>query len=249
MNSTRRGFLASAAAGTAYAKAWKPSRVVGANDRIGLGLIGVGIRGNGHLRKLVERSAEVKDVQPVAACDIYTRWKERAKAVGKLEDKDIHHDYRDLLVRDDVDAVVISTPDHWHAQMAIDAMAGGKDVYLEKPMTLTIDEARQVAEAAHRYERVLQIGSGGVSDPKNQVARKLVENGEIGDLLWAQGSMGRYIEHGDWNYFVDEEASPETIDWKRWLGPAPKRPFSAERYFRWRKYWDYSGGIATDLYY
>ncbi|MCP5119876.1 MAG: hypothetical protein GY953_54450, partial [bacterium] len=96
---------------------------------------------------------------------------------------------------------------------------------------------------------VLQIGSGGVSDPRNKTARKLVEGGEIGDLLWGQGSMGRYTVHGDWNYFVDEEASPESIDWKRWLGPARKRPFSAERYFRWRKYWDYSGGIATDLYY
>lgn len=257
MDSTRRSFIGAAAAGTAaYAKSLKPSlplaqpgRVVGANDRIRLGLIGVGIRGNGHMRSLVKRAAEVKDVEPAAACDVYARWKERAKANGKLTDKDIHHDYRELLARNDIDAVVISTPDHWHAQMAIDAMAAGKDCYLEKPMTLTIDEARQVAEAAKRYGRVLQIGSGGVSDPRNKVARKLVEDGEIGDLLWAQGSMGRCVPHGDWNYFVDDEASPETIDWPRWLGSARKRPFSAERFFRWRKYWDYSGGIATDLYY
>jgi len=258
--STRRGFLGGAAAtlagSSASAAVLKPtvsarsaSRVVGANDRINLGLIGVGIRGSGHLRKLVERSEAARDVQPVTACDVYTRWKQRAKAIAKLEDKDIFNDYRELLARNDVDAVLIATPDHWHAQMAIDAMAAGKDVYLEKPMTLTISEARQVAEAAAKQGKVLEIGSGGVSDPRNKKARELIEGGEIGDLLWAQTSMGRYIPHGDWNYFVDEEATPETIDWRRWLGSAPKRAFSAERFFRWRKYWDYSGGIATDLYY
>ena len=263
-DSTRRHFLGRTAAGlaalggasAASAKSTRPSlparsaaRVVGANDRINLGMIAVGGMGGGHLRGFMAQSEEQKDIQVVAVCDIYARRKERAKTVAKLDDKGVHHDYRELLARNDVDAVVIASPDHWHAQMAIDSMAAGKDVYLQKPMTLTVDEAREVAEAASRYQRVLQVGSQHLSDPRHNKARELIQAGEIGELLWAQCTYSRNSKRGEWNYYVEEEASPETIDWKRWLGPAPKRPFSAERYFRWRKYWDYSGGIATDLFY
>lgn len=261
--STRRRFVGRATAVaafgstlSAYAKRVKPtmsarsaSRVVGANDRINLGLVGLGMRGVNHLRHLTQRTEEVKDVQTTAVSDLYTRWKKRATAISGLQGRDIHHDYRELLERSDVDAVIISTPDHWHAQMAVDAMTADKDVYLEKPMTLTIDEAQQVAEMSKKTGHVLQIGSGGVSDPKYKKARELIEGGEIGDLLWAQASMGRFTEHGDWNYHIDKECTPENVDWKRWLGSAASRPFSAERFSRWRKYWDYSGGIATDLYY
>ena len=260
---TRRSFLgrgtavaALPAAALAAGKSLKPSlparsasRVVGANDRINVGIIGTGGMGTSHLRAFVAQGDETKDVQVVAVNDIYTRRKERARTLARLEEKDVHHDYRELLARNDVDAVVIATPDHWHAQMAIDALAAGKDVYLQKPMTYTLDEARAVAQAAARYQRVLQVGSQGVSDPRNQVARRLIEQGEIGELLWATATSSRNSLRGEWNYRVEPEGTPETIDWKRWLGPAPKRPFSAERYFRWRKYWDYSGGIATDLFY
>ncbi len=245
---SRRGFLAGAAlSGMGAASA---ARVVGANDRIHVGSIGVGGMGSGHLRSLVEQSKEEKGgVQVVAVCDVYSVRRKRAQGVAKLEDKSVYSDYRELLGRSDVDAVFIATPDHWHAQMAIDAMAAGKDVYLQKPMTLTIDEARQTAEAARRYSRVLQVGSQHLSDPRHHMARKLIEQGEIGELLWAQGTYSRNSEFGEWNYHVDEQGTPENIDWTRWLGRAPKRPFSAERYFRWRKYWDYSGGIATDLFF
>ncbi len=253
MERTRRDFLAGAATAAATLgaspTARSASRVLGTGDRIRVGIIGVGGMGFGHLRSFVRQSEETRDIQVVAASDIYTRCKERAKAVAGLQDKDVHRDYRDLLARSDVDAVLIATPDHWHARMAIDAMAAGKDVYLQKPMTLTIDEARQVAQAAVQHKRVLQIGSQHVSDPRCHKTREAIQAGEIGELLWAQGTYSRNSRVGEWNYYVDEEASPETIDWPRWLGPAPKRPFSAERYFRWRKYWDYSGGIATDLFY
>ncbi len=239
---TRRAFVGSVAFGVA-------ARVVGANDRINIGIIGTGGMGTGHLRAFVRQSDEKKDLQVVAVSDVYTRRKERARAAARLSEKDVHHDYRDLLARADVDAVVIATPDHWHARMAVDALAAGKDVYLQKPMTYTVDEARAVAEAAARYKRVLQVGSQGVSDPRNQVARQLIEQGEIGELLWAQAASSRNSVFGEWNYRIDEDATEQMIDWRRWLGKAPRRPFSPERYFRWRKYWDYSGGIATDLFY
>ncbi len=255
MSATRRSFLANTVAGAASATALKPSvsvksgRVLGANDRINMAVVGVGNNGSGMLRTLLARQNGVKDTQVVAVCDIYTRRKERAASTAKLESKDVHHDYRDVLARPDVDGVVFSVPDHWHAQMALDAMAAGKDVYLQKPMTLTIDEARQVHQGTIRFGRVLQVGSQHLSDARYHHARKLVEAGEIGDLLWAHGTYSRNSIAGEWNYYVEEEASPETIDWTRWIGTAPKRAFSAERYFRWRKYWDYSGGIATDLFY
>lgn len=263
-DSTRRDFLGRTAAGlaalggasAAAAGTMKPSlparsasRVVGANDRINVGMIAVGGMGGGHLRGFMAQSEAQKDIQVVAVCDVYTRRKERAKSMARLDDNGVHHDYRELLARNDVDAVVIASPDHWHAQMSIDSMAAGKDVYLQKPMTLTIEEARQVAEAATKYQRVLQVGSQHLSDPRHHKARELIQAGEIGELLWAQCTYSRNSRRGEWNYFVEEEATPQTIDWKRWLGPAPKRSFSAERYFRWRKYWDYSGGIATDLFY
>ncbi len=259
--SSRRDFLGRAAvaftvSGGARAEALKPSiparsasRVPGANDRINVGMIGVGGMGTGHLRSFVKQSEETKDIQVVAVCDVYTKRKERARDIARLTDKDVHHDYRELLARNDVDGVVIATPDHWHAQMAIDAMAAGKDVYLQKPMTLTIPEARRIAEAAARYKRILQVGSQHLSDPRHHKARELIQQGEIGELLWAQCTYSRNSKRGEWNYRVEPEGTPQTIDWPRWLGPAPKRPFSAERYFRWRKYWDYSGGIATDLFY
>lgn len=260
---TRRVFLYGAAANTLAAasrrqgKGIRPSvparsaaRVLGANDRINVGHIGVGGMGFSHLRAFVQQSETQKDIQSVAVCDVYTRRKERARQAAKLDNKDVYHDYRDLLARPDIDAVVIATPDHWHGQMALDAVTAGKDVYLQKPMTYTIEEARAVAEAAQKYGRIIQIGSQGVSDPKNMLARKIVESGEIGELLWATATASRNSVIGEWNYYrVEKEATPETVDWNRWLGSAPKRPFSPERYFRWRKYWDYSGGIATDLFY
>ena len=225
------------------------ARVLGANDRIRVGIIGTGGMGGSHLRALTEQSEKQGDIQVGAASDVYQKRKERAQALAKLSDKDIHHDYRELLARQDIDAVFIVTPDHWHAQMALDALAAGKDAYLQKPMTLTFEEAKAVAESAARLERILQVGGQHVSDPRHHVARKLIEQGEIGTLLWAQGSACRNSLRGEWNDRIDEDASPANLDWDRWLGSAPKRPFSAERYFRWRKYWDYSGGIATDLFY
>lgn len=256
---TRRAFLgASAALIPAQAKERKikpgvpaksAARVIGANDRIRVGMIGVGIMGTGHLRAFVRQQEAEKDIEVAAIADVYQRHRERAKAISKLGDQDITVDYRNLLQRGDVDCVLIATPDHWHAQMAIDAFAAGKDVYLQKPITLTVDESAQVVEAAAKYQRVLQVGSQFLSDLRWHKARELIGEGAIGEVLWGQTTYSRNSVAGEWNYYIDEEANPETIDWPRWLGPARKRPFSAERFFRWRKYWEYSNGIASDLYY
>lgn len=264
--STRRGFirnasLAATAAGPVAMMAAKPqgikptvsarsaSRVVGANDRINLGMIGMGGMGTVHLQAFMKQSEEEKDIQVVAVCDVYKRRKERAMTIAKLTEDGVYHDYVGLLGRSDVDAVLIATPDHWHGQMALDSLAAGKDVYLEKPMTHTIEEAKAITEAVKRYNRILQVGNQGLSSPSTKIVKEIIDRGEIGTILAAQATSARNSLLGEWNYRIEPEGTPETIDWNRWLGPAPKRPFDADRYFRFRKYWDYSGGIATDLFF
>lgn len=225
------------------------TRAAGANDRINIGMIGVGGRGSGHVRTLNRRTEMKGDVRIVAISDIYSKRKQAAQELARVDPGDVYQDYHDLLARSDVNAVFIATPDHWHARMAIDAMEAGKDVYLEKPMTLTIDEARQVAQKTKETGRVLQVGSQHTSDKRNQKARELVAEGWIGPVLWAHSTYSRNSIYGEWDYHIDEGATAEEIGWKQFLGSAPARPFDPDRYFRWRKYWDYSGGIATDLFY
>jgi predicted dehydrogenase len=163
-------------------------------------------------------------------------------------------DYRELLARPDIDAVIIATPDHWHARMAIDAMNQGKDVYLEKPMCHSNEEIRDLVRTVQATKRVLQVGSQTTSADQWWKARKAIADGMIGQMLSSQGSYHRNSVRGEWNYTINPAAGPDAkgdnyIDWKTWLGPAPDRPYDADRFFRFRKYWDYSGGIATDLFY
>lgn len=255
--SSRREFL-SRAAGTAAAlslgkkllvpatQAPASGPVPGANERINFALIGCGGRGMGLTRGVLARAKEKADVEVVACADIYQKRKDRAAELTKVK---VYHDYREVLARSDVDAVIIATPDHWHARQAIAACKAGKDVYLEKPMTYTVEEAREVAETVRRTGRILQVGSQHVSEDQYWQAKKLIAEGVIGKVLWSQASYSRNSLRGEWNYPIDPEAGPQNLDWKAFLGSAPKRPFDKERYFRWRKYWDYSGGIATDLFY
>ncbi|MBP6963351.1 MAG: Gfo/Idh/MocA family oxidoreductase [Armatimonadetes bacterium] len=222
-------------------------RVLGANDRILIGVIGCGGKGTDHLRKLVEKSKDpAARIAVVAVCDIYEPRKDRGK---RTCGGDVYHEYRKLLERSDLDAVVIATPDHWHARMATDAMEAGKDVYLEKPMTYTWEEARELVGVVKQTGRVLQVGAQSCSDDRWWKANKLIRDGAIGKVLWTTGSFSRNSTRGEWNYPIDEGANADNLDWKAFLGSAPKRSFDVERFFRWRKYWDYSGGIATDLFY
>ena len=264
----RRGFLKSvsatgltlAAATTAIAAktAGKMSggRVIGANDRINIGVIGCGGRGrydadafNGFAQK------HNNACQIVAACDVYEKRKKMVADKYKVKG---YLDYRELLNQSDVDAVVIATPDHWHAKMAMDAMDKGKDVYLEKPMVHTNEDARQLVATVKETKRILQVGSQTTSADIWWKAKKAIADGMIGQMIESQGSYHRNSTEGEWNWPIEAGAGPDAkgddfVDWNMWLGSqfklAPKRAWDADRFFRFRKYWDYSLGIASDLFY
>jgi predicted dehydrogenase len=232
-------------------------RVLGANDRINIGVIGVGGRGSYVGRAFSEYGKKNGDcLQIVAVCDVYEKRKKRAQEFFQKQGytTDAYLDYNEVIGRKDIDAVIVATPDHWHAKIALAAMDHGKDVYLEKPMCHTNDEARQLINTVKETKRVLQVGSQTTSADQWYKAKKAIADGMIGPMLMSQGSYHRNSVEGEWNWPIDPNAGPEGkgedfIDWKTWLGPAAKRPWDADRFFRFRKYWDYSGGIATDLFY
>lgn len=234
--------------GLAQAKGTMASpRVIGANDRINYAVIGVGGMGNGHLNALKSLEEE-QNIRVVGVCDVFEKRRERARAALKLPHSWSYKDYRELLERDDIDVVVVATPDHWHGKICCDAMEAGKHVYVEKPMTRHFDEAVAMWDTAKRTGRIVQVGSQGCTDAKWHKAGEIVRSGKIGKVIWAQGSYCRNNPNGEWNYGIDPDLKPEAIDWNAWLGSAPKRPFSPERYHRWRKYWDYGTGIIGDLW-
>lgn len=228
-------------------------RIIGSNDRINLALIGCGGRGHDLLRWAMQTGAMPNTpAQLVAVCDVYVKRKNDAQKLAKCDSA--YSDYREIIARKDIDAVIVATPDHWHGKIALDALNSGKDVYLEKPMTHTIEEARMLVEAVDKNKRVLQVGSQTTSSDQWWKAKKAIQDGMIGDLIMSQGSYHRNSRNGEWNWHIDADAGPDGkgddyIDWDTWLGPAEKRKYNADRFFRFRKYWDYSGGIATDLYY
>jgi predicted dehydrogenase len=252
---TRRDFVKTSVAAAGAAAIYHTNvhaRVLGANDRINIGCIGLGGRGSGVMRWAIETGKNSRPAQVVAVCDVYRKRLNKAKEFSQAELATL--DYHEVIARKDIDAVIIATPDHWHAPIAIEAMRAGKDVYCEKPMTRTVEEAKKFYETARATNRVVQIGSQTTSSDQWWKARKAIEDGMIGQLLMSQGSYHRNSTKGEWNYPIDQNAGPDAkgddyIDWKMWLGAAPKRNFEAERFFRFRKYWDYSGGIATDLFY
>jgi len=234
---SRRDFIGGAAATVALAStnAW------GANEKLGVALIGCGGQGMNHLHRL----AKNPQVKVLGVCDIYKPRLDNAVAVSGAKK---YHDYRDLLADTDIDCVWVATPDHWHARMAIEAMEAGKDVYCEKPMARYWRDARDFLEVARKTGRVVQIGSQDTSRPIWRRAKELVDANKLGKLVWSQTSIARNVRDGDWKYGVNLAAGKHNLDWKRFLGPAQDRPYDPERFFRWRKYFDYSGGIATDLF-
>jgi predicted dehydrogenase len=255
-SSNRRDFLKNAAALgvasslTRSALIAGPSRIIGANDRINVGIIGCGGRGTGVARDFA-KAGETKNARVAMVCDVYQK---RVNANAEYHKVKGTLDYREVLDNPEIDAVYIATPDHWHAAIAIAAMDKGKDVYLEKPMVHTLEESRQLINTVKETKRVLQVGSQTTSGDQWAKARKAIADGMIGDMLMSQGSYHRNSLDGEWNYAIDNAAGPQGkgadyIDWKMWLGSAPERQWNADRFFRFRKYWDYSGGIATDLFY
>jgi predicted dehydrogenase len=242
----RRRFLgrlgaaaAASALGAPRALARTAPRRVAPGDRIGLGLIGVGSLGaNHHLPKFLG----MPEFEVLAVAD--PDREHVARAVQRTDGKAAGYgDYRRLLDRADIDAVLIATPDHWHALTAIHSCEAGKDVYCEKPLTLTIAEGRAIVRAARRCERVFQVGTQQRSDRRFRRACELVRNGRIGELRHVEAVLGR----GPHSPGGPDGDAPATLDWDMWLGPAPWRPYNRHRcHYDFRWFYDYSGGKMTD---
>lgn len=214
-----------------------------ANDQIQLAVIGAG--GMGMVD--VDTAVKVPGVKLVAACDCYDG---RLAAVRDEYGSDVFtsRDYREVLARDDVDAVIIGTPDHWHSRISTDAMRAGKAVYCEKPMVHSIPQGYEVIRAEKETGKTFQVGSQGMSSLGNEKARDLFREGAIGELNYAEGFWARNDPIGAWQYAIPEDASEETVDWDQFLGDAPKRPYDPLRIFRWRNYRDYGTGVSGDLF-
>ncbi|MDX2145893.1 MAG: Gfo/Idh/MocA family oxidoreductase [Planctomycetota bacterium] len=220
-----------------------------------IGVIGTGGMGRGHIDAYINaiHKAGKEKVHIVAVCDVNDFFLADAKAKCDAQDgvkAEAYKYYRKLIARDDIHGVLIASPEHWHAQQAIDALMAGKDVYLEKPMTLRLDEAvalRQVVKA--NPDMIMQVGTQYAAQPKYREAKKVIESGALGPALWSQCSYCRNTPDGEWNYYqVDDRWKPgENIDWDAWCGPAGKHEWDPKLYIRWRRFRKFSTGIVGDL--
>jgi predicted dehydrogenase len=242
---SRRAFV-SASAASVVATAASANRVMGANGRLRVGIIGCGGLAQGqHIPKLMKMK-ESDNVEIAAVCDVYQKRLDQAAATtGATPIKD----YRAILDNKDIDYVAIVTPEHWHARMTLDAADAGKNIYCEKPMTWSIDQAKQVVKKIQETRVKMQVGVQGMSDDSYETAQKYVKEGKLGRVVQAQIDYSRNHKGDFWVSEPDKDVRPgENLDWNAFLGPAPKRPFDLDRFLHWRRYWDYSGGIATDLF-
>jgi predicted dehydrogenase len=259
--SRRRFVQASLAAGVSLpwvTSAASQARVLGANERLSIGVIGTGGMGTGHVREMVNR-ADTENIAVRRVCDVYRRRLDNAASIigdpnaGTME-------YREVLDDPDIDAVLIATPDHWHVKIAIEAMEAGKDVFVEKPLSHTIEQALACRDAVKRTGRILQVGPQMTSDGRIWAARDAIGRGRIGKPVWSQGTYCRNSRGGQFNWRIDPDATPRApkdtagyVWWDRWLGwehdLAERIPWNADHFFRFRKYFAYNGGLATDLLY
>ena len=214
------------------------TRAFGANDTIRIGVIGAG----GRMRNLLDCAEAVGPCQIVAVSDVYgphrDEVKERSKGIATT-----HVDYHEVLDKD-IDAVIIASPDHWHVRMAADALAAGKDVYLEKPVTHTIEEGATLAKAVRSGKQILQCGMQQRSWEHFRDAVDLIQGGSLGRVLQVRTYWWQNYQRSWPTKPVDTQA----LDWKLWLGGAPDQPFSEEKFFRWRWFWNFGGGAMTDLF-
>lgn len=269
--STRRDFLKTAAATTAGALLGSYSsasvqtaegRVLqqdteavpqSANERIHMGLIGTGGMGSEHLRSFMNLHMEKKEnVVITALCDVAKpKLESNIAACEKKQGNKIkgYKDYRELLEDKNVDVVLIASPEHWHFQMAIDAMDAGKDIYVEKPMTLRLDDALQLRNWAMKSKQILVVGTQYMLEEKYHVAKKLIAEGAIGKPTCSQTSYCRNSKDGEWLYYtIDPQIVPgPNLDWNMWCGPLGRQPWDPEVYARWRRYRNFSTGIVGDL--
>ncbi|HRI20033.1 MAG TPA: Gfo/Idh/MocA family oxidoreductase [Panacibacter sp.] len=216
---------------------------ISANDKIRLAVIGYGIQGHGD----VKTALQVPGVELVAACDLYTGRLENAK---ELHGKDIFttKNYHEILDRSDVDAIIIATSDNWHARITKEALKKGKAVYCEKPMVHKISEGMGVVEAHKASGKIMQVGSQRVSSIGYKKAQELLAAGEIGKLNMVNAVYDRQSSLGAWEYTMPTDASPDTVDWNRYVEGMNKMPFDPKKFFWWRNYRDFGTGVAGDLF-
>ncbi len=218
-------------------------RPVPASDRVRFASIGTGVRGC----EIMRAALACPGTEIMAACDLYDGRLTAAKENAK---KDIFttKEYRPILDRKDVDAVLVATPDHWHSKLVEDACAAGKDVYCEKPMSHKVEEGFAMVDAMNNHKRIVQVGSQARSSIVFAKAREIFDSGYLGQVTAIEAWMDRNDASGAWVYPIPPDASPQTIDWNTFLGEAPRRPFDAKRFFRWRCFRDYGEGLPGDLY-
>lgn len=220
---------------------YAPRPTLAANDTIGVGVIGCGGRARG---RLMPRLKQMPGVRLVGVCDVFDPHRDAARHVAGDQEIFSTRYHEELLDRADVDAVLIAGPDHWHARHVIDACEAGKDVYVEKPLTHTLNEGDGVIAAANRHERIVQVGTQQRSMPHFAEARKLIEQGTLGRVRKVRMTWNRnFLPFQKRPFNID----PTQIDWERFVGPAPEQPLDAYRMANWRWFWDFGGGIFTDL--
>lgn len=251
MGTSRRKFLGTLGAVSALASTQgfaKPFSIIKSlsispNDKIRIATIGMGIQGHYDTKAALRNEG----IELVAAADLYTGRLDRVK---QTFGKDIFttRDYREILQRPDVDAVLIVTPDHWHDKITIDALQAGKHVYCEKPMVHQINQGKAVIDAWKKSGKTMQVGSQRISGAVFAEAKRLLQAGEIGEINYVESNSDRFSAIGAWNYSIPTDASPATVDWDTFLRNAPKTPFDAKQFFRWRNYKEYGTGVAGDLF-
>jgi predicted dehydrogenase len=238
----RRDFLKQAAIGTAAFMIYPPARVLGANDRVRVGMIGVGGRGS----ELLKQVLAVPNAQLVAIADIYTRSRDRAKSMAPgIQTFD---DHRKLLDQKDIDAVIVASPLHIHARHFLDTIAAGKDLYTEKTMTWSIPEAEQCLNAAKGSDRVVQLGLQHESDGSLADTKQWIKEGLVGKVTMVQSWMSRNTRHGQgqWVRPIPSDCTPANLNWDAFLNGRPSQPFDANKFINWRLFWEFSGGNITE---
>ena len=238
-------------AGAALTTSLFTGRVKGANDRISVGHIGIGAMGSSNLGFALKLT---DDVEPVAVCDVYQPHLEKGVAAAAKAGKTVKaiKDFREILADKSIDAVCISTPDHWHAYMTVEACKAGKDVFVEKPASVYVEEGQKMVQAARKYKRVVQAGTMQRSGGYFLKAAELVKSGILGEVTFVHTWQSGATKKEGWGKPTDGPV-PEGLDWEMWLGPAPKVPFNKNRWGvgvttfpTFRYFWDYAGGAMTD---
>ena len=252
---TRRDFIrigAGAAALSAAAKVtileprtlWASVHPVPPSDMIRFGIIGTGVEGC----SLLGATRPITGVECVAAADLYDSRQIAAKEALGGKNIDTTREYRRILDRKDIDAVLVATPDHWHRKLVVEAAQAGKDVYCEKPMSHSVEDGLAMIDAVKKNNRVCTIGSQRVSSILYAKAKEIWDSGRLGMVDTIEAAWDRNTDSGAWVYPIPPDASEQTIDWRTWLGEAPARSYDPVRFFRWRCYRDYGAGLAGDLF-